>query len=73
MDRYSFRAEEDEESKDADTRGDSSPSKEADELNLEEDYDDSWDYLYDDIQWQNQKSKIRKSEKRDNKNNKNDW
>ena len=40
----------------------------------EDNYDDYWDYLYDDIEWQNQKTKFRKSEKKENRrNNKHDW
>ena len=30
-------------------------------------YDDRWDYLYDDISWQNERTKIRKSEKKEDK------
>jgi len=32
-----------------------------------DEYDDRWDYLYDDIEWQNQRTKIRKSEKKEDK------
>ena len=32
-----------------------------------DEYDDRWDYLYDDIAWQNEKIKIRKSERKENK------
>jgi len=32
-----------------------------------DEYDDRWDYLYDDIAWQNEKTKIRKSERKENK------
>ncbi len=35
-------------------------------------YDDQWDYMYEDIEWYRQKTKIRKSEKKTNKTNR-DW
>jgi hypothetical protein len=37
-----------------------------------EGYDDQWDYMYEDIEWYKQRTKIRKSEKKTNKTNR-DW
>ncbi len=33
-----------------------------------DDYDDQWDHLYDDIDWQNKRTKIRRSERQKNRN-----
>jgi len=42
------------------------PEENADE------YDDRWDHLYDDNEWENKKTKMRRSERKENKQNK-DW
>jgi len=39
----------------------------------EEEYDDRWDHMYEDIEWHKQKIKIRKSERKINNKIQRDW